>query len=127
MRIRAIHRVPFHKSEARLLKDFELAFPEIAKTMTPQDVVVFVSCKGDQLLFVHDYVKVKRSGDKPGEERSVVKSSRHRLLHGTWDPLLLRTYAKEAGLDVRNLKEYENHYRRLLLEQAQATEANHGT
>ena len=125
LKIRAIKKVAFHKSEYTLLRDFEAENPEIAASMGPNDVLVFVSCRGEQMMFVHNYVPVLRKGDKPGEEKRVVKSSRHRVLTGTWDPLMLRSYAKDAGLDIRGLKEFENHYRQLLQEQAAG--ANHGT
>ncbi len=106
MRIREIVSADFRNCERTLYSDYL----RTAKLPRADEIVVFISLKGDQLLFVHGWQAVHNPG---GPNHLVLKSSRHRIANGTWNPLLLRNYVNAAGLEIEGLRRFEDYYRDL--------------
>lgn len=111
--MKRIETVSFARSEAT----------NLAKTLTEKehealgkdDVVLFVSKGGGQLVFVWGWENFEMDG-RP--EREVLRSERLRLKRGTWNPLLLANYAEEVGIKLDGLKRFEEHYARARGERA---------
>jgi hypothetical protein len=110
MRLRYIETVDFRQSEAT-------NFAEIMRKrklhLGPDDVVLLVNKGRDQLVFVYDIKElVIKNGVR--KEYTVLTSVRHRLDHGTWNPLMIRNYAEISGLKLDGLRRFEEHYQHLL-------------
>jgi hypothetical protein len=67
-------------------------------------VVLFVSRKGDQLVFVHGPGFVS----SPRGVRRVFHSEKLRLESGRWNPMMLADYARQVGISLVGAREYVN-------------------
>ena len=76
-------------------------------TLKVDDVVLFISKKGNQLLFVHGFENLR---NEAGDELISLPSNRHRIVKGTWSPYMLVTYARRAGVNITGLKTFEQHF-----------------
>lgn len=79
----------------------------LVESLTADDVVAFVSKRGNQLLFIHGF---ERLATVRGDERTMLPSIRYRIVNGTWSPYMLANYAKDAGIEVEGLKSFEEHF-----------------
>lgn len=111
MRLRYVETVHFGKSELTNFLDLVRRRPEFMQAKSKarlgsDDVVLFVSRIGNQLMFLH--------GFDAFQETQVLRSLRLRINSGRWNPLMLVNYAKAVGLDIQGLKAYEDHVKKLL-------------
>jgi hypothetical protein len=112
MRLRYVATCHFGKSELTnwleiLAKhpEFEVAGSKLA--LKTNDVVLLVSRKGDQLVFLY--------GFDAFQDRRILRSTRLRIAGGgSWNPLMLVNYAKSVGLEISGLKSYKDHVAELL-------------
>lgn len=127
MRLRFIDTVGFRASEQTNYDSLVQRLPQAAK-LGPNDVVLFISAGGNQLLFVHGFQKLTRGK----ETFECLRSERLRLRHfggpkvkgrkasgrghakAVWDPLMVADYAQAVGIKLDNLKLWEEHKREML-------------
>lgn len=109
MKIREIVTGDFRRCEKTLFEEY-CKFNRI-HMLRPGEVIVFLSQKQDQLLFVYGWTSVEDPDFVAN--RLVLRSARHRLMHGTWNPLMLRNYANAAGLAIEGLRRFEDFYKDL--------------
>lgn len=107
MRIKQIETAHFGKSELTIFNEFANKNKAFVATLTRNDIIVFVSKQGNQLRFVHNFANF-------GDNQIALQSSLHRIMRGTWNPLRLKDYASEVGLDIDGLRRFEEHYEHLL-------------
>ena len=112
MRIKQIKEADFRSSELSLFREFSARNRSVAQQLRRDDVVVFVSKTGNQILFVHGFTPFLEGPN--GARREALMSIRHRIIGGTWNPLRLANYALEAGIEVQGLRLYEEHLKRML-------------
>lgn len=79
----------------------------LVESLTADDVITFVSKRGNQLLFIHGF---EHLATDHGDERTMLPSTRYRLVRGTWSPYMLVNYAAAAGIKVTGLKSFEEHF-----------------
>jgi hypothetical protein len=95
MRVRLIKEMDFRRNDRTLYlqveKDIKLG---------PRDVACFVAKSRNQILFVHRPSSIET---RYKSDPLVYHSIRLRLSHGTWDPLMLKEYAAEAGIQLEGL------------------------
>ncbi len=111
MRLKHVATVDFRRSE---LTNFEELVKKNAslKALKKDDVVLFLSRGGDQVVFVHGFNNVE--GEK-GTTSIFMESVKLRMIHGsTWNPLMIANYAKKVGIHLVGLKTFEEHYRELV-------------
>jgi len=108
MRLIEVADADFRKSEATLYKLWEAANPE-AK-MATNDVVLFVSLSGNQLVFVHKPRQLE-DGHALAGTREVISSRRLRIKGGVWNPMMIGNYARDVGITIERIKLFEDHYR----------------
>jgi len=105
MRLRYIERADFRKSE-------QTNFVEVQRRqkleLGAKDVVMLISTKGNQLVFVHGFDQYQN-----GVTRQILRSERLRLTSGTWNPLMLANYAESVGIKIDGIKRFEEHYKAL--------------
>ena len=118
MRIRYIETADFRRCDLSLFQMFYQDHMLFTQSLKKDDVVVFVSKKGNQLLFVHGFVHINEGYEGARFERTVLASTRYRLLNTTWNPLMLANYAEAAGLKIQGLKLFEEHYKELVAARA---------
>lgn len=108
VRLRYIYRCPFTKSEKTNFAEAADAWAQASSEplrLGPDDVVLLVSSRGDQLIFVSGYIH----WNSAGQSLSALESWRLRL-DGPWNPLMLADYAKERGLSLIGIKTFAEHY-----------------
>ena len=104
LRLRYIGTVDFRASE---MTNYLLAIreqPSLAK-LKKDDAVLFLSRKGDQLIFVHGF---SMTNGQKGAIR-FLRSERLRLDGGVWDALMLQNYARMVGIHLMGIKTFEEH------------------
>lgn len=111
MRIRRIEKANFCKSERTLFEEFTKKNQTFVRSLGPEGVVVFLSLTGNQMLFVHGFHRIDEGYPHAVQ---VLMSIKYRIVGGTWNPMRLANYAKEAGLKIEGLKLFEEHYQHLL-------------
>ena len=79
----------------------------LVESLTKDDVVAFVSKRGNQLLFIHGFEQLKTIC---GDARTMLPSVRYRIVNGTWSPYMLANYALNAGIKVEGIKSFEEHF-----------------
>lgn len=126
LRLRYVETVGFRSSEQTNYEALVKRIPG-AKHLAAGDVVLFISARGDQLMFVHGFQKL------PNAPFECLRSERLRLRHfegpkvrgrknqargrrsrATWDPLMVADYAQAVGIRLENLPLWEQHKRALL-------------
>ena len=115
MRLKYIERVDFRKSELTNLRE------QISKRkwiLGPNEVALFISQKGDQVIFVYGFRKFEdlsgASENAPLKQREVLRSERFRLTkNGTWHPLTLRNSINAWGINLVGIKLFEAYYEHL--------------
>lgn len=109
LQLRYIARADFRKSEATNYA----TVPPLARR-SDDDCVLFISAKGDQLMFVFPSLKF----DTAIGEHTVLHSERLRIMSGgkKWNPLMLQNYADAVGITLIGIKSFEEHYRRIAAE-----------
>jgi hypothetical protein len=76
-------------------------------TLGDSDVVVFVSSSANQIIFLNR----PRKGSQKG---LVYDSRRLRLTKGGWDPLFIKEYAKQVGINLVGLDKLQKLFDRKL-------------
>jgi hypothetical protein len=114
MRIKRVIEADFRRADLGIWLEFtntkrnrvytNRAFIQSLRT---DDVVVFVSKGGNQLLFVHGFENLRTEA---GDERVMLPSVRYRIVKGTWSPYMLSVYAKAANMPITGLKTFEQHF-----------------
>lgn len=79
----------------------------LLKTLNKDDVIVFISKTGNQLLFIHGFEDLENG---EGEIRMMLPSQRYRIVNGTWDYHMLVDYGKKAGVKVTGLPTFHEHF-----------------
>ncbi len=106
MRLKFVTYADFRSNENTLAKQYS---QETSK-LRPNECVLFISKKGDQLRFVfrpEGFLDLS----KGGSSHTILQSRLYRILYGgTWSPLMLKNYAQKVGLDLEGLKSFEEHY-----------------
>lgn len=117
-RLRAIIPVSFVKSEETNFDEIynSREYHKLVKSMDPEDVICMASLGGNQLVFVHGYVKVETPGESPW---MVLFSQRIRIKRGkglsdVFEPKMLANYARQAGIELVGLKLFEEYYKELM-------------
>ena len=115
--LRQIETVDFRKNERTCWREF------IAKhrnfVLRPDESLLLLSKSLNQLCFVYGTTKLD---DVPGG-LEILASVKFRISGGTWNPLRLKEYANEVGLELVGLKSFTQHYEASRL--ARAKHRNH--
>jgi hypothetical protein len=64
---------------------------------------LFVSRSGTQMIWFMGFYDI-------GEDRVVIDSRRTRLQRGSWHPWMMQEYAKQAGIQLSNVKTFEERF-----------------
>lgn len=102
MRIKRVVEADFRRSDFGLFSLFQKENRPFVEALGKNDIVVFVSKRGNQLLFIHGFGEI--------DSRPVLPSVKYRLLQGSWNPLMLRNYAEKAGMKIDGLKMFEDYF-----------------
>jgi hypothetical protein len=126
--VRLVDPADFRSSEETNFVNLVSRFPEVAK-LGKDEVVLFVSAKGDQVVFVYGFHGVERGTERYMTLRSErlrlcnfrgpvvagrtpAKSERQR--QWKWDPLMLTEYAAQVGIELVGLARWEKHKKALI-------------
>lgn len=112
MNIKQIAEADFRSSELTIFESFSKKNRDVVSSLRRDDVIVFVSRSGNQFLFVHGFTTF--TANDTDEKKQALRSTRHRIIGGTWNPLRIRNYLEEAGLPVTGIPRFEDHYKHLL-------------
>lgn len=84
-------------------------------TLSSDDCVLFVSGSGKILRFVYGFTEqsvVNAAQRYTGDQTQILESSVYRIVGaGRWNPLMLKNYADDCGLELVGLKRFEEHYK----------------
>ncbi len=111
MRIKRVVEADFRRSDLGVFERFFQKNRGFVESLNKDDVIVFVSKAGNQLLFIHGFSTVETAAR---DARLILPSVKYRIIRGSWNPLMLRNYAEAAGLSIDGLKLFEEHYQHLL-------------
>src|ERR1700690_4091723 len=103
MRLRFVEEVSFGKSEQTNFLEFSAKNESLAKNLSSEDAILFVSKTGNQLVFIHGFTVLD-------SKTKVLSSRRLRLSGGKWNPLRLANYATEVGVTLDGIKRFEQYY-----------------
>lgn len=114
MRLRFVQTCSFVRNELTNFMEVLAKHPEFSRDgiakLKRDDVVLLISKMGNQLVFLHGFDFIERSGKK---QHTVLRSLKLRLSgRGTWDPLMLSEYAKDVGIKLDGIKAFEDHVRK---------------
>jgi len=112
VKIKKVVQTDFRRNDVSIFSAFQKENLPLLRRLKEDDMIVFVSKTGNQLLFIHGFTEFP--GDQNRALGTALQSIRHRILSGTWNPLMLRNYAIAAGLDVEGLALFEDHYKHLV-------------
>lgn len=70
------------------------------------EVFLFVSCTGNQLLWVLNVSQV----DAVGSQQSLIDTRRWRLSGSYWNPAMLANYAAEVGIELVGIRKFEANF-----------------
>jgi len=114
MRIKRVVEADFRRADLGIWLEFcnaktnrTYANKAFIESLKADDVVVFVSKLGNQLLFVHGFENLRTEA---GDERIMLPSVRYRIVKGTWSPYMLSVYATAANMPITGLKTFEQHF-----------------
>ena len=94
MRFKFFDIVSFSMTERTHYDALTKAYPRLRR-LAPGDVIALLSRVGDQLTWIHGVTSLD-------DGTSVLTSTRLRLDKGTWSVLLLKEYARKAGLSIHD-------------------------
>lgn len=111
MRLRYIEQVDFRRSEITNFNDLRKREPALIKSLKSDDVVLFISSRRTQIVFVWAQDRLTLGG----KDVNVTTSLRYRISGSTWNPLMLRDYAEAVGIHLEGawIKKYEWHVQHL--------------
>jgi hypothetical protein len=121
MRIRYIFRGSFQKNEVTLFHEAMTEAGEL--TLGHDDCILLVSQSEKLLKFVWRQITTSRKNvdGTNGKLSTVVSSQLYRIVDGgTWNPLMLANYAEQVGIQLEGLKKFEQYYRALRADTAEA-------
>jgi hypothetical protein len=102
----------FRKSEFTNFSELIKKTPRL-KLLGKRDVVLIRNLQGDQIIFIHGFYVVK--DELRNKDVRFLRSERIRLMNGaTWNPLMVKDYAKQVGLNLENLLSFEEHLERIV-------------
>lgn len=105
IRVRYVAQADFRRSELTNFYDPAVVPVDLRNRLRAGDAVCLHSGGGDQVVFVFKPATVTRVD---GEEVEVVPSAKLRLPRNRrWDPLMIATYARDAGLEAAGLRKLE--------------------
>jgi len=107
MRLRLVQEADFRTTEIGI---FQAATKKEQIDLGPNDVLVFVSIKRNQVLFIwRPYtVDLTKFGTWRRGEATVFRSERLRLDRSTWSPTMIQNYAEAVGLQLDGLRRFED-------------------
>lgn len=108
MRLKEIIEANFRCSELTMYTEWSKG----KDTLGANELLLFVSKRGDQLVFVSRFLEV-RTGNEGSPTKKVLASRRLRVPGGRWNPLMLVNYAEEAGVKIEGLRRFEDFYKNL--------------
>jgi|SRR5688572_13344795 len=113
MKLRFVGEADFRKNEATLFEELQR---DKKLKLAEDDVVMFRSGSGDQVLFVHRRETTEHEFRGKTVERSVIASRRLRVSWGTWSGLMIADYARMVGISLANVltleQWFDKHYPR---------------
>jgi len=105
MRLRHIETVSFNYSEETMYAMVIKEYAHLA-TLGKNDVVLFRSVTGNQLVFVFGFSLLNTAS----KVECYLRSERLRLPKGReWDPLMLANYAQDCGINLAGIKTFKEH------------------
>ena len=107
VRLRGVTTEDFRRSEKTMIARWLKKHGGVP--FRPNDVVLFVSGTGNQLVFVYRDETIDNSDHPGNDEYKFTPSRRLRLDGGTWHPWMLEEYAHKVGLSC-NVKSFEEHF-----------------
>jgi hypothetical protein len=107
MRLRRILSADFRKSEHTLYMEFAKEEKALAEQLGAHDVIAFVSHGKSIIVFVHGFDRLK---DDVGMTKTILHSEKYRLTDGVWDPYMIANYAHAVGIQLTNLRLFEEHF-----------------
>ena len=106
-RLRRILSGDFRKNEHTLFLEFAKEEKELASQLGAHDVIAFVSQTKTQIVFVHGFDQIKNDA---GAVKTVLHSEKYRITDGVWNPYMLANYAKAVGIQLTNIRLFEEHF-----------------
>jgi hypothetical protein len=108
--LKYIVRASFQCSEKT---NFEKLCEKKTVTLGDSDVILFVSSSANQLIFLNR--------PKAAPKKAVLYDSRRlRLTTGCWDPLFIKEYAKQVGINLVGLDKLQKLFNKKLHKDAKA-------
>lgn len=104
LRLRFVGVTDFRKSEQTM---FDEMMKERPLRLGENDVVMFRSGRGDQLVFV------QRKETVGGNGREILPSRKLRVSWGAWSEIMIADYARMVGISLENLPTLEQFFSRL--------------
>jgi len=97
--------VDFRKSDESILDACLKEEGKNLPALRPNDVLMFVSKSGNQILFILNFGELDTY---TGYIRRFIDTRRWRLCGGgRWNPLMIKNYGLEVGIDFVNLRKYD--------------------
>lgn len=109
LRLRAVRTVDFRYSEVHNIH--AVLYAEKITLTKPDDVVLFRSKTGNQLVFVYQIDTVITPNR--GAQR-VYHTEKLRLEKDSWNPLMLQEYANQVGIVLAGVKSFKTHMKEIL-------------
>lgn len=117
MRLRRVVTVDGRKNVITTFREFMHEESDLVNTFRREDCVLFINHTRTFLRFVSGFeraVTPERVGadsiHRPEDIFSVLVSVELRLDTGVWSPLRLTDFARQAGIELMNLKSFAEHY-----------------
>jgi len=110
--IRRVEETDFRRCDIRIFTEFRNNNAGFVKKLAKDDIVVFISKQRNQMLFIHGFTEFFAADGS--SIREALQSIRHRIVGGAWNPLMLKNYAEEAGLQIEGLSRFEDHFKHLV-------------
>jgi hypothetical protein len=89
-------------------------YSKILADLNANEVICLFSKTGKMMRFIwkpQSFNGLNEVGIRRKGIYGVIQSMMHRITDGgTWNPLMIRNYANEIGLDLTGLKRMEDHY-----------------
>jgi hypothetical protein len=105
---RVVDPADFRLSEASNMKILQSEDPDLVASLKGDECVLFVSGRGDQLVFVYGFRHFADLSGKVAIDRIVLPSRRYRIIGGgEWNPKKLANYAADVGIELEGRRKYD--------------------